>query len=166
MKAFWNNLQSREQRLLLAGGLILLIAAGFLGVIEPLLDSREQARERLAEARAELAWMHANASAAAAAASRDRGSAQADPRPRLEGRSLIAHVDASARASGLGEHLARARPSETGVNVHLEAVPYSALMRWLGELEQEDGVVPGRILLERVVDPGRVNAELFLTREP
>ncbi|WP_018175219.1 MULTISPECIES: type II secretion system protein GspM [unclassified Thioalkalivibrio] len=166
MKAFWNNLRNREQRLLLVGGLILLIAAGFLGVTEPLLDSREQSRERLAEARAELAWMQANASAAADAASRDRGPDQADQRSPVEGGSLIAHVDASARASGLGEHLARARPSETGVNVHLEAVPYSALMRWLGELELEDGVVPGRIMLERVADPGRVNAELFLTSEP
>lgn len=166
MKAFWNNLQRREQRILLAGGLVLLMAVGFLGAVEPLLDSREQARDRLVEARAELAWMQANAAAASAAATRDNSPAQAGQRPRLEGRSLIAHVDASARASGLGEHLARARPSETGVNVHLEAAPYDALMRWLGELEQEDSVVPGRILLERVIDPGRVNAELFLTREP
>ena len=163
MKAYWDDLRTREQRILLAGGLVLLIAVVFLGVVEPLLESREQSRDRLAEARAELAWMQANAPEVAAARSREP--TQDNQRPNLEGRSLIAHVDASARAFGLGEHLARARPSETGVTLHLEGAPYSDLMRWLGELEQEDGVVPGRILLERVVEPGRINAELFLTRE-
>ena len=164
MKAYWNNLQAREQRILLAGGLVLLVAAVFLGVVEPLLENREQSRDQLSQARAELAWMQAHAPQVAAA--RNREPAPGNRRTNLEGRSLIAHVDASARAFGLGEHLARARPGETGVTVHLEGAPYNDLMRWLGELQREDGVVPGRILLERVVEPGRVNAELFLTREP
>jgi len=164
MKAYWNNLQTREQRVLLAGGVILAAAVTFLGVVEPLLESREQSRDQLAQARAELAWMQSHAPQVAAA--RNREPTPDNRRPNLEGRSLIAHVDASARAFGLGEHLARARPGETGVTVHLEGAPYNDLMRWLGELEREDGVVPGRILLERVVEPGRVNAELFLTREP
>ncbi len=164
MKAYWNNLQAREQRVLLAGGLVLLVAVVFLGVVEPLLESREQSRDRLAQARAELAWMQAHAPKVAEA--RDREPAQGARRPDLEGRSLIAHVDASARAFGLGEYLARVRPGETGVTVRLEGAPYADVMRWLGELEGQDNVVPGRILLERVAEPGRMNAELFLTREP
>ena len=163
MKAYWNNLQPREQRVLLAGGLVLLAAVVFLGLVEPLLESRDQARDRLAQARSELAWMQARApqvAAAQSAATPDTG------QPTLAGRSLIAHVDASARAFGLSDHLARARPGETGVSVHLEGVPYHDVMRWLGELEREDGVVTARIVLERVVQPGRVNAELLLTRTP
>ncbi|MFO8005487.1 type II secretion system protein GspM [Thioalkalivibrio sp.] len=163
MMTYWNNLQPREQRVLLAGGAVLLAVILFLGLVEPLLQGREEARDRLAQAKAELSWMQAHAPEVATA--RGAKAAQDEGRPPLEGRSLIAHVDASARAFGLSEHLASARPGERDVSVDLKGVSYTVVMNWLSELEQQ-GVAPERVLLERVVEPGRINAELLLTRQP
>ena len=163
MMAFWNSLQVREQRAMLIAALALLVALVFLGLVEPLMERREQARDRLAESRVELAWMEAHASEVAAA--RDREPEQ-DDRPNLEGRSLIAHVDASARAFGLNGPMVRSRPGESGVNVSLEGAPYREVMRWLDELEQKDDVLAERIVLERTPAPGRIDAELLLSRKP
>jgi len=165
MIRYWQTLQPRERRILALGGLVLLAATLFLLVIEPALEQRSQARERLADARAELAWMQAHAPEVAARQEREPGT---DPRSRGsgDGRSLIAHVDASARAAGLGERLARVRPTEDGVAVVLEGAPFGELMRWLGELETDAGILASRIVLERGARPGRANADLYLTREP
>jgi general secretion pathway protein M len=162
---YWQTLQPRERRILALGGLVLLAAMLFLLVIEPALEQRSQTRERLADARAELAWMQTHAPEVAARQEREP---RTGPRSRDsgDGRSLIAHVDASARAAGLGEQLDRVRPTEDGVAIVFEAVPFGDLMRWLGELETDAGIVPTRIALERGARPGRANADLHLTREP
>lgn len=162
MREYWNNLRAREQRILLLGAVALTGALIFVLLVEPTLEARNQAEQRLAESRAQLNWMQEHADAVARQAradgeDRDAGSA---PRP---GGSLLAHVDASARAFGLADALQQVRPaSGDGVDVRMEDAAFDELMGWLGELETEGGVVPVRLALERGSRGGHVNADLQL----
>lgn len=161
MNEYWNQLQPRERGILILGGVILLAAVAFLLVIEPVLEGREQARERLAETRSQLAWMQAHADTVAERARQASHRSGTDPADRSSD-SLLAHVDASARAAGLGDPLQRVRPAGDSVSAGLQDAPFDALMEWLGQLETEDGIVPARLSLERGDRGGHVNAELEL----
>lgn len=161
MREYWNNLRAREQRILLLGAGALAAALAFLFLVEPTLEARQQAEQRLAETRAQLSWMEARAETVAERA--DTGETTRGPRTGgRSGGSLLAHVDAAARAAGLAGPLQRVRPSGDGISVLLEDAAFNELMLWLGELETEDGVVPVRVSLERGSRSGHVNAELQL----
>ncbi|WP_019570479.1 type II secretion system protein GspM [Thioalkalivibrio sp. ALE11] len=162
MREYWNNLRTREQRILLLGGAIAAAALVFLLLVEPTREARQQAEQRLAETRGQLHWMQAHADTVAERAAAGESESGGGPGGGHSGGSLLAHVDAAARAAGLREPLQRVRPSGDGVNVILEDAAFGELMTWLDDLETEDGVVPVRLSLERGSRSGHVHADLQL----
>lgn len=125
----WYSRQSeRDQRVLLWGG----IAAGIIVlilVLLPLQRSLSQARARVAQQQADLAWMRQMAPTLAAAGP---GPAAAAAQP---GESLVVLIDRSARESGLAQALTGSQPAGTGgMTVRMENADFNLLIGWMSRL--------------------------------
>ncbi len=156
MKRYWQNLQARERRTLLAGaiglGLLLLYAL----VWDPYRSHILRLEEDVAEQRATLAWMRQ----AAVEVKTLRGSTF---RPVTDGSSLLATTDRTARNRGLSDALKRVQPDgQRSVRVWLENASFDDVMRWLDTLMKSHGVTISTLVVDPGESPGRVDARLVL----
>jgi general secretion pathway protein M len=157
MNAWWQGLSERDRRILIIGGalaaLLLIYALAWL----PLQRSRETLRLQAAATDASLRWMQA----AAPEVARLRGSAvQAAP---SDGRSLLARVDAGARAAGLGNALLRVEPTGEGaVRLSFQQAGFDPLMAWLEEFARSEGVRVTELGVQSTGATGQVDARIAL----
>lgn len=154
MMQYWHNLQGREQRTLLIGGVALLLLLLYSTVLD---FSRELQRmeQGVVADRELLVWMEQ--SAAQVKQLRGNGGGQ-----RGSGQSLLSLVDASAKQNGLGEALKQVKPEGSGVSLRFEEASFDDMVRWLGRLGTEQGVGVTTLTLERLPLSGRVNATVVL----
>lgn len=158
MKEWWSNLGTRE-RLIVGGGAVLLVPVLLWALVwQPLASGVRQLETEVAAQREGLQWMRK----AAAELQHLRGSG-AQASAGLGGRSLLAVVDQSARAAGLGNGLKRIEPdSATAVRARLEGVSFDAVVKWLDDLSRQFGVLATLVTIERVQGAGQVNVRLTL----
>lgn len=124
MRQWFATRAPREQWLLGTGALIAALLLLWAFVVHPLQDSRRTSAESVAAAERDLAWMR-DSVAGLRGASPLAGNGGS-------GRSLLAEIDSSARAAGLGAQMGSVEPQPNGrVAVSFSAVPFDALMRWL-----------------------------------
>jgi general secretion pathway protein M len=146
------SLSERERRLVLIGA-VALVAILLFGVIVPLDHSVARERAKLAQKRADLAWMQS-------VGPEIQGTA---PPPSATGESLLVIIDRSARESGLANALAGSEPGAAGsLSVRLEKAPFDALIGWLARLSQQNGVLVDSATIEKAGAPGLVNAAIVL----
>ena len=158
MKEWWTTLGTRE-RLMVFGGAVLLVPLLLWALVwQPLASGVQRLETEVAAQREGLQWMRN----AAAELQQLRGSG-AQAAAGLGGRSLLAVVDESARAAGLGGGLKRIEPdSTTAVRARLEGVPFDAVVKWLDELSRQFGVLATLVSIERAQGTGQVNVRLTL----
>ncbi|MEN8170286.1 MAG: type II secretion system protein M [Pseudomonadota bacterium] len=157
MMQYWHNLQAREQRTLLIGGVAALLLLLYSVVLDPFAQELQRLEQSVAADSELLAWMKVSAQQVKtlrASGSGKRGNAK----------SLLSLVDASARKNGLGGALEQLKPEGDGVRLHFEAAGFDDMLRWLGRLGAEQGVGVTTLTLERLPSPGRVNATVVLER--
>ncbi len=158
MMEHWHNLQSREQRTLLIGALVAVLLLIYSLIIAPFSQELERMEQAVAANGELLAWMER--SAAEVRALRGGGTAR-----RGGGGSLLSLVDASAKQSGLGNALKQVKPEGShGVRLRFEEAGFDDMLRWLGRLGSERGVVVSTLTMERLEKPGRINATVVLER--
>ncbi|AHE99798.1 type II secretion system protein GspM [Thioalkalivibrio paradoxus] len=160
MKSWWDGLAERERRIVLLAALVMLLAGGYLFVLEPALERRVVVADRLQQLVDEHAWMQAQAPAVRLQAQ------SAVPGVTRRGGSPLGIVDVSARSAGLGSALRRVRPLESGVEAELEGAEYPALMRWLAALESEHALQVISLGIDPGPEPGRVNVQLRVEPMP
>ena len=149
------SLDERERNLLTAGGVILLVVLVYIGMLNPYLKSRSTLVSHVREQRALLAWMQP-------AAERLKTLNSGQPAP-LPGGSLLTAVNRTAADAGLGNALRQVQQNSDGsVRVRLEGASFDMLVRWLGVLRQNDGIITSDMSVERVGGPGLVNASISL----
>lgn len=155
-RQYWDQLQVRERRILLFGAVAVLLMGLYVLVWEPLVDGRARLEREVAEQRALLGWMEQSAREVRAL----RGSST--PR-RNTGQSLMAVVDRTARAQGLGEVLERVQPDgENAVRVWLTQAPFDQSLRWLDKLTAEQGLRVTGLVVERSPEPGKADVRITL----
>lgn len=156
LQRYWRGLGPRERGVLsLAIGALVLVL-GYVSLWEPLIDSRNEWRNRVATAQADLAWMRATAPQV-----RERGGAV--PVRSNDSRSLLARADASARDAGLGGSLLRVEPVSDGqVRVYFEDAGFDAVVRWVETLSAQYGTRVGELSAQRADGVGRVDVRLSL----
>jgi general secretion pathway protein M len=151
LKAWYTNLQERDQRVVLIGSvaLALLILVG--GILLPLESAVSAAEKRADTRRDDLAWMHVNAPELASAGMTSFKDTGEPP---------VVLVDRVGREAGLGTALRGTQPSGTGVRVQLEAAPFDTLVNWIATLDQRYGLSLDSITVDRAARPGVVNANI------
>jgi general secretion pathway protein M len=147
------RLGERERRIVIIGGAVAIVLL-ILALLMPLQQSVNAGAQRLEHKRDDLTWLQS-------VAPQLGGLAVTAPAPLHE--SLVALVDRTARAGGIGKSLVGSQPSGNGgLNVHFEQVPFDALVSWLSQLGDRYGVHADQATIEAVATPGVVDATLVL----
>lgn len=156
MKHYWANLQPRERHTLLGGGVALALILLYVLVLDPYRQELLRLRQSVEAQTTELAWMRQ----ASEEVKRLRGNSPAARS--VTGQSLMSQVDASARSTGLSGAIKEIKPEGQGVKVRLEQVSFDDMLRWLEQLNSKQGVAVSSLVMERLSEPGRVNASVVL----
>ena len=142
-----------EQRIILGLAALTFITVLWLGIWKPVSDWRAVEHNRFSNAQATLDWMRANETRARELA-RSRSTQSGE-------RSLMPLITRSAEVQGL--QLTRLQPEAGGsVSVVLQAQPFNDVVRWLHQLEQNNGITVARVAFDADANPGFVNAQLRL----
>jgi general secretion pathway protein M len=146
---------------LLLGSLALGTMVLYAFAWRPFAAAHARLGQAVADQRALVAWM----TVTGAEIRRLREQAPEAAASGQEGQSLLASVDATSRAAGLGKSTTRIQPEGTQtVRVWLEKAPFDAVVGWLLRLEREAGVQVESISVEAAEGKGLVNARVGLIR--
>ena len=123
-------------------------------VWKPVSDWRTFENNRFENAQSVLDWVYANEARLRVAIKSQ--SPQGGARP-----SLLPVITRAADAQGLS--LNRLQPDASGtVTVHLQAQPFSEVMKWVHNLQENNSVTILRISVDAQGEPGYVNAQVRL----
>jgi general secretion pathway protein M len=154
MRAWYANLAERERRMVLFGGVAVVILV-ILGIVLPLNRNIAQARQRVATKQSDLAFIQTAAPQLAAAGP--------GPTAVASNENLVVLIDSSARESGLGKSLSSSQPTgDRSLRVRFDRAPFDGLMAWLARISQNHGISVESAEIEFAGEPGMVNAGLVL----
>lgn len=158
MKAWWQQLAARERRWVALGGGVLALILIYSLAWQPLVSYHARLQQRVAEQTDLLAWMQQ------AALEIERLRAASGGIMPVNAQALLAQVDASAKAMGLGAALKRVEPEGgSTVRVWLEQASFDATVLWLERLKREQGARITSVVVERAAAPaGAVNVRIAL----
>jgi general secretion pathway protein M len=152
----WNSLQSRERLIVGIGAVILLALLGYGIVWAPVQRDLSNLRINVPKQHTQLALMRVQAKQVAQL----RGSAPA----KIASGNLLTQLEQSAQNRGLREHITRMEPDETNsVRLSLDSVDFNALLRWLKELQTQNGIRTETATITAQSDAGSVNARLLMS---
>lgn len=150
MKDWFSSLSRRERFLVAGAAVVLVMIAGYLLAVEPVLERRAALERGVAAQQELLGWMRAQTGGDA---------------PTARAESLFASVDRSARQTALAGSIQRIQPEgQTIVRVWLDAAPFDELVSWVARLDHEHGITVSALAVDRGTEPGKVGARLTLER--
>lgn len=160
MKEWYQQLDLRERRVLITGGLLALILLPYLLVWLPFEDDLSRLQKGLKIERTSISWMR---EAADEVLSQRGVPASAKDKASTGGRSMLSIVDQSTRTAGLGDSVKRVEPDgKDAVKVWLEAVDFDQLMQWMITMKDRYQMTANIVTLERKNNKGRVDARIVL----
>ena len=148
----WEELNNREQMVLLALSATIVFALVFTLLVFPLIKSRNEARE-LYEARVELlSWMQT-----VAPELKGKGANEVS----LNAQGMMNTVNQNAAAYQI--RLDRIQPEGASkLRVWVEKVPFNALMQWLNDLQLNSGIVASSVSIDAESSSGIVSVKVVL----
>jgi len=160
MSEYWNNLNRRQQRLLLGAALVVIVLVLFVWVWEPMTETRVAQRQQVAQQQALLDWL--TAVTPVATQLRRETTRSTD----LAGRSLLGLADETARAAGLAGSLSRIEPAgDRQVRVWLEEADFVATMAWLQKLSIQHPIEVSQLSVDRARQAGQVSVRVTLSTD-
>ncbi|WP_455202003.1 type II secretion system protein GspM [Kaarinaea lacus] len=160
MKEWYDGLDPRERRILIAGAAVLIIALLYLLAWEPLVKKISTLEKTNQENQALLVWMEQSAAEAQQLQAKLKASG---PSGRSKGQSLLGTIDRTAKTSKLDKSVKRVQPDgQTKARVWLENVSFDSMVNWLEKLQRQQGIRIVNTVIEKQDDPGLVNARLVL----
>ena len=150
----WRAMAPRERRLIGAAVLIVLLAAGYLLLLEPAWKGRQQLGKELPVLREQLAQMSALALEA-------RGLAGA-PKGADSPQALRNALETSVHAAGLGAGLSQLNASAELFDLRFASVPHAAWLAWLDTALRETQLRVADLSISREATPGLVSVRLVL----
>ncbi|PJC85085.1 general secretion pathway protein GspM [Vibrio sp. HA2012] len=127
---WWGGISVREQRLMLMCGAVLLAGGIYWGIIQPLTERSEQARQQLQDETQLLNWVTDKADRITAL--RRGGTNVPSVRPLNQ---LV-----SSAAGSYGIELIRMQPRDGMLQVWIKPVAFNRLIRWLAQMKDQQGI--------------------------
>ncbi|WP_036824414.1 type II secretion system protein M, partial [Photobacterium sanctipauli] len=132
MKAWWTGLSPREQRLVLGGGIAMLVAVLYWGIWQPLAASTENAERRLNSERQLLTWVSTKADEIVSLRSATGSTGS------VSDKGLNQVVNETTRQFRI--ELIRIQPRDEMLQVWVKPLPFNTLVNWLAFLRDEHGI--------------------------
>ncbi len=161
MKDWFQDLEPRE-RLFIAGGGVVVLAALFYAFVWMPLDNKHQDLAARVES-----WERSLAELQPLKGMRLPTGSRPATAPAGAARTPVVIVDQTLRARGLDRALQRSQPTTSnGIRVEFENVAFDDLVLWLGDLSNQYAmdVTSGSFSTANRSEVGRVNATLTLER--
>jgi general secretion pathway protein M len=153
-RARWKALGARERRALALLAGFLGIALFYLLVWNPVRSGVSSARSRLSTVQTQLARVQEQAALVERLRRTPRVAPAANP---------VAAAEQAAARHGLRERMKRFDPEGSrAVRIQIEDAPFAAVIAWLVELQQQNGLRAESASFERHANPGSVNVRLLL----
>ncbi len=161
MNAWWQGLAPREQGLVSAMGVMIVIAMVYFFVLEPLFSGASSYRERVAAAEANLEYMKRVSPALKQAG----GSSQtSQAQPGSGGRTLISIVDQTTTRFQL-EPRGSTQSGQDKLRIQFDDSSFNALVSWFAELHTRYNVQVDAANLTREEDTaGVVSGSVTITK--
>lgn len=145
MKAWWQQLNLREQRLVMAMASFIGIFIFYSLIWQPLNDNVVKAEQKLQRQQALLVWVNENTArylqSAKSSGSRSNG-------------SLSSIINRTAKSNQIA--ITRMQPQADDLQVWIDEVSFSQLLQWLEQLAANDGLHVKGIDLTRGEQTGTV----------
>ncbi|TYK67133.1 type II secretion system protein GspM [Colwellia echini] len=149
MKAWWQHLNTREQRLVAAMALACLVFILYSTIWQPLNDSLIEGQAKLERNQEMLTWVEEN-TALYQEAKRASGKGQSSG-------SLSSIASRTAKTYKLT--ITRMQPQGDDLQVWIENTPFTQLLFWLEHLANNEGLQVQAIDLSQGNRPGEVNVK-------
>ena len=156
MRAWWEQLAEREQRLVLICGGLTLLAILYWGLWAPISAAAASRAQQLVNTERDLAWLKVQAETVLAAGPQTAAGA-------IDSGALTKVVNETARRHNIT--ISRLQPQGNGLQVWIDEVSWSSLLALLEQLQRDHGIVVNSVDLARSDNGGRVKVRrLELTR--
>lgn len=158
LRTWYEGLMPRERRLVIAGGVFLVLLVFYLAVVSPLSAAHTRLMRDVQAKRQLLAYIN---NAAPRLEAQSGGSAGHLP----PGQSVFAALSSAIQSSPISSAVQRLeQSSDGGVRLTLSGARFDDLATWLDSIQKRDGIVATRANIEQANDPGTVNATLTLNQ--
>lgn len=162
MKNWYENLEAREQIIVLVGAVIVMVALIYSLVWIPVDKRHTQVANSVTNWERSLVELRPLRSLAASSSVRDDTASVSSGQ-----QAPIIIVDQTLRSRGLEQYRRRSQPTTAnGIRVEFENVAFDELVLWLGDLSQQHAmqVQAGSLSQASQAGTGRINASLTLER--
>jgi len=154
-----DTLESREKRIVIGGGIALVIILFYLLIWDPVV-SRHDEQQLLNNSQRQLHSWIKNAGAEISSL-QSAGSSSAT---RFKNQSISSLADRSARTTGVKGFISKIEQNKNDVKVILKDADFDLIINWLTDLENKYGITSSQIKIERSKEDGAVNANITLER--
>ena len=155
IKRAYYGLAPREQNLITALLVVVLVAIVYLVLMFPAQNSVADASKKLEAKQSLLLWMQANEEQAIAAGKSSAG------RRTGGNQNLLGVVNSTASRNQIT--LQRYEPEgKEKLRVWLEDASFNNMVRWLHQLESQNGITVASISMDSENDPGLISAKIVL----
>ncbi|MZI94760.1 type II secretion system protein M [Vibrio sp. CAIM 722] len=150
LKLWWRSITPREQRLVLIGGICIVIGVIYWGILAPLQQRIDQSQLRINSEKQLLSWVSHKANQITALRKQGGMTQQ-----RLPLNQVIA---TSTRDFGI--ELIRVQPrDEDGMQVWIQPLPFTKLLDWVKFLQENQGITVQHLDVDRGDQPGVVEVK-------
>ncbi|WP_206483218.1 type II secretion system protein M [Thalassotalea sp. G2M2-11] len=129
MKAWWLQLNAREQRLISALSAVVIVFILYSLIWQPLNTHIEKGEQKLDKRNELLAWVTSETA---------RYQAAKGQLARPSSGSISSIVNRSARSYDIS--IARIQPQNNDVQVWIDSVSFTQLLQWLAQLAEKEGI--------------------------
>ncbi len=159
MKTYFTNLNSREQKLVLAAIFFVLLYLPYQFIYEPFQASLDNMGVKTNRAIQNISWMKSKAVEV-------RQLTGAGGSTRKSSQSLLSLIETTSKKSKLNKKLRKVQPAgSTNVKVWLDEVSFDRLMQWLDSLVITHGLSIQDVTVEKQAETGIVNARINMSLE-
>ena len=160
MKDWWNNLQAREQNMVLIASIVVVLFLFYSVAWAPLVKARDNKRMQVENNQQLLSWMQAKSTEVKQLKLTNPNILRSDSK-----RSLLAIVDSLANRLGLRAAIRQIQPDGPhAATVWIDEIDFDALSTMLGQLDKNSNVIVREANITKLDKVGLVKARLILKR--
>jgi len=160
MKDWWLTRSPRDKLALMIAFSAIVLLLIYLLIWLPFQQQIEKNRALVASQRSTLTWMQDRV------ADIKLLKQQLSSNKSGRGEALLTLVDRTAKNNQLRQFIQRLKPEgSTAVRIWVEQAPFDSLIKWLGQLVNQHGILLESVSIERQEKSGLINARLNLQQE-
>jgi general secretion pathway protein M len=154
--AWFQQLELREQRVLLGGTLLTIGLLTYFLLWQPLNQAYDELKNRVTAQQATLLWMQTAAQQVQQLRAKNGDNSRTQP--------LLPTIERSLQAEPLAKLTKRIEPkSDSEVQVNIEQINFTELATWLALLQNQFAIQVQRVNISRLSTADKVKAQITLT---